>query len=87
MCRFGTRCKFILRNACAYKHANENCHIRVLKEENKVLQNNISDLKNDFQLKVKELEETTNSVKDLKRQLIDLKKLLNEEKDIKIVED
>ena len=86
MCRFGERCKFNFRNACAYKHAIENgqethlSQIGVLQEENKILQTNISDLKNDFQHKEKELRETTNKLKDLNRQLIDLKKLLNEEK-------
>ena len=56
MCRFGERCKFNFRNACAYKHANGNCQethlsqIGVIQEENKILQTNISDLKNDFQL-------------------------------------
>ena len=86
MCRLGERCKFNYRNECAYKHANGNCQetylsqIGVLQEENKILQTNISDLKNDFELKEKELKETTNKLKDLNRQLVDLKKLLNEEK-------
>ena len=90
ICRFGARCKFNSRNACAYKHANENYEktflskIRVLKEENKVLENNISDLKNNLKLKEKEHEETTNKIKELMEQIIDLKKLVNEEKAISI---
>ena len=85
-CKFGERCKFNLRNACAYKHAHENHEetylnqIRALKEENEILNTNISDLKNNVQLKEKELEDTTKKVKDLNSQLKDLKKLLNEEK-------